>query len=164
GITRKRCRNPRCRMKLPEPTDNDHKAFCCRGCYEGFYRNRCRVCEADLRQAGARRRRYCRPPNRCAAEARKWAEKYAFGGLYLPHPVQREIGPRSAHSMGLQEAIKGDRPAARCLSSWAWHSADLEHELRDVDGTLLARIESNGGRHRLTYPRTRPILSWVDLA
>jgi hypothetical protein len=28
----------------------------------------------------------------------------------------------------------------------------------------LARLESNAGRHRLTYPRTVPILSWADLA
>jgi len=40
---------------------------------------------------------------------------------------------------------------------------DLEHELRDAAGTLLACLESNAGRHRLTYPRTRPILSCPDL-
>jgi len=40
GITRKRCRNPRCRLKLKGPTDNDHKAFCCRGCYEGLWGHR----------------------------------------------------------------------------------------------------------------------------
>jgi hypothetical protein len=37
GITRKRCRNPRCRMKLPTPVDNHHHAFCTRGCYESFF-------------------------------------------------------------------------------------------------------------------------------
>jgi hypothetical protein len=26
----------------------------------------------------------------------------------------------------------------------------------------LARLEHNGGRYRLTYPRTVPILSWRD--
>jgi hypothetical protein len=30
-------------------------------------------------------------------------------------------------------------------------------------GTLLARLASNAGRHRLTHPRTRPVLSWPDL-
>jgi len=30
GKLRHRCRNPRCRMKLREPTDNLRSAFCCR--------------------------------------------------------------------------------------------------------------------------------------
>ena len=34
GELRHRCRNPRCRMKLPTPIDNLHRAFCTRGCYE----------------------------------------------------------------------------------------------------------------------------------
>src|SRR6516165_378523 len=82
GITRKRCRNLRCRSKLPTPVENPHRAFCTRGCYESFYRNRCRVCERDLRKTGKpgdEGRRYCRPPNRCASEARKWPGKYGFG-------------------------------------------------------------------------------------
>jgi hypothetical protein len=39
-----RCREPKCRGALPAPTDNLRRAFCCRGCYERFYRTRCRVC------------------------------------------------------------------------------------------------------------------------
>src|SRR5262249_3435070 len=116
GITRKRCRNPRCRMKLPTPVENEHHAFCTRGCFEGFYRNRCRVCEADLRKTGKRgdeQRRYCRPPNRCAAEAQKWPEKYAFSMLPLPHPAQRGNSVRNAHSTGSETAITGDRPSHR---------------------------------------------------
>jgi hypothetical protein len=35
---------------------------------------------------------------------------------------------------------------------------------RDADGALLARIESNAGRHRLTHPRARPVFSWPILA
>ena len=166
-ITRKRCRNPRCRMKLPAPTDNEHHAFCTRGCYEGFYRSRCRVCEADLRKTGKRgdaNRRFCRPPNRCAAEAQKWPEKYAFGMLPLSPPVQRGNNVRNAHFTASETAFTGERPSARCLRSWSWHSDDVEHELRAADGALLARLESNAGRHRLTFPRTFPILSWGNLA
>ena len=47
---RYRCRNPRCRCKLPEPTANLHEAFCCRGCYDSFHLHRCRVCEARIEQ------------------------------------------------------------------------------------------------------------------
>jgi hypothetical protein len=76
---RHRCRNLRCRMKLPAPVENEHQAFCARGCFDSFYFNRCRVCEQDLRHKGKRGQRlYCRPPNKCAAEARKWPDKYAF--------------------------------------------------------------------------------------
>ncbi len=42
------CRNSRCRTKLREPVENEHAAFCCRGCFEQFYRSRCAVCERDL--------------------------------------------------------------------------------------------------------------------
>ena len=158
GIARKRCRNPRCRSKLPTPVENEHHAFCTRGCYESFYRTRCRVCETDLRKTGKRgdeNRRYCRPPNRCASEARKWPEKYGFGARPLLPYID---------STGLKIGIKADRPRHRTLRSWSWHSDDLEYELRDAAGTLLARIESNAGRHRLTHPRTWPILSWPDMA
>src|SRR5262249_8121031 len=83
-----RCRNPRCRLKLPAPVENEHHAFCTRGCYESFYRNRCRVCERDLRKTGKRGdagRLYCRPPANCRREAEKWPEKYA-GGLWAGFP------------------------------------------------------------------------------
>src|SRR5262249_19391893 len=33
------CRNPRCRSRLPEPVENEHRAFCTRDCHENFYRN-----------------------------------------------------------------------------------------------------------------------------
>jgi hypothetical protein len=48
------------------------------------------------------------------------------------------------------------------LRHWSWQLND-EHELRDSTGTLIARLESNAGRHRLTYPCTFPILSSVNL-
>jgi hypothetical protein len=74
--------------------------------------------------------------------------------------TQRGNNVRNAHSTGPETALTSDRPSARCLRSWAWHSDGPEHDLRDANGTLLACLESNAGRHRLTYPRTRPILSW----
>ena len=53
---RKRCRNLRCRSKLPAPTDNDRAAFCCRGCFDQFHRSRCVVCgEAFQRKTAAQR-------------------------------------------------------------------------------------------------------------
>jgi hypothetical protein len=97
------CRNLRCRSRLPEPVENERRAFCTRGCYESFYRMRCRVCETDLRKTGKRgdeNRRYCRPPNRCAAEAQKWPEKYSFGAPPVPYPAFPTNNVRSARSDG----------------------------------------------------------------
>jgi hypothetical protein len=159
---RKHCRNPHCRQKLEYPTDNDHHAFCCRGCFNSFYLNRCRVCERPLRDKRGGRR-YCRAPNKCRREAAKWPQKYEF----QPAPVLMDVctlsESRSADKMGLKSGLKPERPRHRALRQWSWHSNELEHELRDSTGTLIARLESNAGRHRLTYPRTFPILSSVKL-
>ena len=65
--------------------------------------------------------------------------------------------------MGLKSVFKDDRPRHGGLRRWSWHSDGLEHELRDADGKLLARIESNAGRHRLTHPRATTIQSWANL-
>jgi hypothetical protein len=148
ALGRKRCRNPRCRQKLPRPTDNDHHAFCCRGCHARFYFNRCRVCEAPLRDKRGGRL-YCRPPNKCRAEAQKWPHVYELRSAPVPQAVCTPSESRSAHSTGLKIGIKADRPRHRALRHWSWHSND-EHELRDSStGTLIARLESNAGRHRL---------------
>jgi hypothetical protein len=54
--TGKRCRNPKCRMKLPEPVINEREAFCCRGCYQSFYLHRCIVCEKPIERTTANRK------------------------------------------------------------------------------------------------------------
>jgi hypothetical protein len=72
---RHQCRNPKCRTKLKAPVGNEHKAFCCRGCFESFYRTKCIVCERDISTdpvTGAQRKRvgqrkFCR--RKCKAEA-----------------------------------------------------------------------------------------------
>jgi hypothetical protein len=97
---RKRCRNLHCRMKLPAPVDNEHQAFCCRGCYKSFYLNRCRVCEADLRKRAKRgdaHRLYCRLPKNCRGEAQKWPEKYAYGLRAGFYDDQRQKCPFHGH-------------------------------------------------------------------
>ena len=44
------CRNPHCRSRLPAPVENEHHAFCTRGCHTVFYRSRCLVCEEPMRR------------------------------------------------------------------------------------------------------------------
>jgi hypothetical protein len=108
------CRNPRCRMKLETPVENRHRAFCCHGCAENFYRSKCRVCERDITvdpMTGARRsssqgRKFC--GRRCKAEAAKYPLIFAWE---LPTPTKPSARSRSAHSTGLKTRLASDRPA-----------------------------------------------------
>jgi hypothetical protein len=159
---RHRCRNPKCRTNLPAPVESKHRAFCVRGCYERFYRNRCRVCERDLRKKAGKDagRRYCRPPNKCRLDAAKWPGRYE----YAPRATCTTRPSRSAHFTGLKTGLGADLyPSFHCLRHWRWTAeVDLELELHDGAGGLLARLEHNGGRYRLTYPKTIPVMSWPD--
>jgi hypothetical protein len=167
---RHRCRNPRCRMKLPEPVENHHRAFCTRGCFESFYLKRCRVCERDLRKQqgklGDANRLYCRPPSQCAAEARKWPEKYTFRASPLPHPAFHTTRVRNADSTGLKSGFEGDRPPFKCLTDWWWGGDpdNGDHSLYDKDGLTIARIMlEHDGRYHLRTPVTQPRMAWSDL-
>jgi hypothetical protein len=162
---RHRCRNQHCRLKLPVPVENEHHAFCCRGCYDRFHHTRCRVCEADLRKQGRRGdagRLYCRPPKNCRSEAQRWPEKYDYG-LRADFPT---TNVRSAHSTGLKSAIRDDRPPFRCLAHW-WWGGDPEngdHSLYDKDGLTIARfVLEVDGRYHLRTPVAHPHMSWTDL-
>jgi hypothetical protein len=157
------CRNPRCRSKLPAPVENDHHAFCCRGCHSSFYWSRCLVCEEPIRRK-SERQRFGSGHKICEQEYRRFPRVYDLPTREpIANTVQRATGSRSAHSTGLKIGLEGERPRHRALRHWSWHSDGHEHELRDADGTLLARIESNAGRNRLTHLRTIPTLSWPDL-
>ena len=161
---RHHCRNPRCRMKLKEPVENQHHAFCTRGCYESFYLRRCLVCEDQMRRRRSNQR-IKSGHGKCASEYRRFPRVFDYLVTQDGQsPDCAHEGLRSAHSTGLKIGLRTERPRHRALRQWSWHSDELEHELRDAAGTLLGRVESNGGRHRLTYPVTFPIMSWADLA
>jgi hypothetical protein len=162
---RHRCRNPCCRSKLPAPVENEHRAFCTRGCYESFYRSRCRVCERDLRKDGKRGdagRVYCRPPAGCRREAKRWPEKYGRAPwVGFPQTKQRNVD-----STGLKIGIAGDRPPFRCLAPlrWGGDPDHGDHSLHDKDGLTIARVVLEGdGRYHLRSPATRPRMSWPGL-
>jgi hypothetical protein len=161
---RSRCRNPRCRLKRAAPTENDHHAFCTRTCHESFYRNRCRVCERDLRKTGKRGdagRRYCRPPATCKQQAEKWPEKYGDGQF----PVFPATKLRSADSTGTRFGIAGHPPTHRCLRDWWWGDPGIgDCSLYDKDGLTIARIVlQDDGRWHLRSPVSIPRMSWPDL-
>jgi hypothetical protein len=71
---RHRCRNPKCRMKLPAPVSNPREAFCCPGCHKSFYLHRCLVCECPI---GRKRedQKICRK-SKCRSA---WRARQGFG-------------------------------------------------------------------------------------
>jgi hypothetical protein len=159
--TRHYCRNPHCRSKLKTPVENEHKAFCCKGCFESFYLNRCRVCERDLRKQGrGSTRLYCRPPEKCRLEASKWPDKYQWLPQY-PNPTS---DPSCADSTGIKFGLSGRRPSAYSLRHWWWcDPVDGDLSLYDEEGLTIARLVLEGGSYRLRTPVTWPRLSWPDL-
>jgi hypothetical protein len=72
---RHRCRNLKCRMKLPAAVSNEREAFCCRTCYEIFYWRRCRVCECNIEQPKRGQRIICKK----ATCRNAWKAKSGFG-------------------------------------------------------------------------------------
>jgi len=157
---RHRCRNPRCRMKLPAPVENEHHAFCTSGCHASFYRSRCLVCEEPMRRKNERQR-FGSGHRACQAEYRRFPHVFERPRhSQLPQAILITRPSRNAHFTGLKTRV---RATHRCLREWFWtDEVDCDLELRDQAGQALARLEHNRGRYRLTRPYTFPILSWPD--
>jgi hypothetical protein len=161
---RHRCRNPKCRTKLKEPVGNEHKAFCCRGCFENFYRTKCIVCERDIGTdplTGEKRKRHSKRKfcgRTCRAEAKHFPHAYAW--VLLP-PVRSTINSRSAHSTGLKFGLMGE---PLCLRTWWWWWGDGsgDYSLYDRDGLTIARVvQLDDSRYYLRTPIVISQQSWV---
>jgi hypothetical protein len=74
GQLRHHCRNPRCGGKLQRPTNNRLDAFCCRGCFDSYYRSRCLVCEQPFRRK-TERRQVCNR-SKCRHEFQRHRERF----------------------------------------------------------------------------------------
>jgi hypothetical protein len=162
---RSRCRNPHCRLKLPYPVENKHHAFCCRGCFESFYLNRCRVCE-DPMQRKREGQKFKSGHKTCEVEYRRFPRVYDYNpDSPLPPYTNSDESLGSADSTGLKSAHEGDRPPFRCLAHW-WWGGDPEngdHSLYDAEGLTVARIVLAGGRYHLRSPLAWLRQSWSDL-
>lgn len=126
GSERVRCRNAKCRSKLPIPTSNDHKAFCTPYCYDQFYHWRCKVCEETILK-GRRRKQpdHCRA-KQCRKEFRRYPEAFSY-----PYSPTCNYDPRSAHFTGVKSAIDTGVPAlfgSTPMRSWHWDDTIVEHE------------------------------------
>jgi hypothetical protein len=104
---RVRCRNQRCRSKLPVPTANEHKAFCTPYCYSQFYSWKCKVCENPI-QKGRRRKvtDHCHD-RRCRRDFRRYPDAFSYHRSHISN-----YGSRSAHFTGVKSALKSDRAPA----------------------------------------------------
>jgi hypothetical protein len=154
------CRHDR--TKLTEPTENLRRAFCCRGCFNSFYRSRCRVCGQPFRRK-TEWQKTC-VAQKCKAEIRRfplaysWPEKRGKG----KSPSNDGRPPSNAHSTGIKFGLKGNPPPARCLREWWWgNPVDGDLSLYNQDDLTVVRV-LEGGRYWLAYPHTTPTLSWPD--
>lgn len=75
---RHRCRNQKCRMKLRPPVENEHHAFCTRGCHGSFYLKRCLVCERGIEKSPRGQHRLICKRAKCMAALRTTPNRYKW--------------------------------------------------------------------------------------
>jgi hypothetical protein len=105
---RHRCRNPRCRTKLPAPVESTRDAFCCRGCHAAYYRNRCLACEREMPR-NAEHQKVCYRADCKAAWRRKTIVSRFVGQTTTPvsTPLENPIKP------GVKIGLKGGSDPGR---------------------------------------------------
>ena len=149
---RVRCRNQRCRCKLPIPTENDHKAFCSPYCYDQFYQWRCKVCQEPILK-GRRRKSpdHCHA-ERCRKDFRRYHEAFSY-----PHSPTCNYDPKSAH---FTEAFF----AIRRVPGWHWDATICvdEHWLY-AHGRVVAIVCCAEGDWKIRYPATFPVQTATTL-
>src|SRR5438067_1891833 len=114
---RHRCRNPHCRGKLKEPTDNARRAFCTQTCHAVFYRSRCVVCEEKFRRKNEKQHVCGRYD--CKKELRRFPNAYV---LLSTRGSANVIGPaKKADKSGLKTCTKS-------LPGWQWVKLPGAHD------------------------------------
>ena len=122
------CRNARCRSKLVAPVENLHRAFCCRGCFEQFYRTRCLVCETPKHH---QRRLLC-GHIKCRREKSRFPHLFVWSAPTLAETAKpiAEVPVLSALKW-LSGALRG----------FAWEQTDCDtYTLHHRDGTARAVV------------------------
>jgi hypothetical protein len=106
---RHRCRNPRCRCKLPIPTDSPRNAFCTRTCFTGYFRSRCLVCERPMERR-QENQATCSRPKCKAALRRDRAHFFGKWGVGSGTPEEAEQALRNPIKSGIKTAHETCRP------------------------------------------------------
>jgi hypothetical protein len=140
---RHRCRY--CRSNLPGPVDNEHYAFCKRGCFSSFYLKRCRVCEEPIHLAQHRRgpkRILCRK-NDCRLEYRRRPDLYNWSARISPEePKLREntvpgrakgYHPTASGKISSEVPVKWAFKSGTKRGGWRWEVSYKRWQVRRDD-------------------------------
>ena len=152
------CRNRHCRAKLKTPTDNLHRAFCVRGCYQQFYRNRCVVCEKEL-PPGRSDRRFCRKPS-CRNQYRRNPVLFDFGEPKTGHSTgPADLALKSPIKSGAFCGLEPDRPwriaAGPKISASNYHCATVPLDPERAKRTAAAN-DQDRIRSEIAWNERRP--------
>jgi hypothetical protein len=121
---RYRCRNPQCRAMLPAPVTNAREAFCSRGCHTGFYRTRCRICEAPIEQPARGTRLIC-DKAKCK---NAWRARAGLDPGRYPTSITAKSFPERPINQGSKVGIDDDRALSwRVVAAGAPISANQFH-------------------------------------
>jgi hypothetical protein len=155
-VSRYRCRNPHCRMKLKAPVANPHKAFCTPGCYSSFYLKRCVVCEKE-KPAGSTARRMLCPRPKCRSRYHQNGGIYSF--LALVDTVRAPNAVRNIDKTGTFSRDVNDRPwrivaAGSAVSANVYYCASLPIDPDTARRTAAAN----------DWSRIRQEISWSKRA
>jgi hypothetical protein len=141
---RHRCRNPKCRMKLSEPADNEHHAFCTPGCHTSFYRRRCLVCEKALPE-GPANRKTCKNAE-CRSSYRRFPHAYDFprGAFKEAKSVKPTPGAGFVERPSKTSIKPGVFWRDKTGRGWRWEQLGDELWLFDRDEDVQARLVPDG--------------------
>lgn len=156
------CRNRRCGMKLPQITQLDSRAFCCRGCHDSFYLHRCLVCETAVPES----RKLCRKA-KCKAAYGKFGHLYDWPKSTIMGDSARtaEIAAKHPDSIEAKPHASHDRTSPSRVRGWQWRRMltadgddreDDDWELFDRHDVMVARVRQEGASYWLARPKMRP--------
>jgi hypothetical protein len=150
------CRAPRCRTRVNQWRDNPSARFCCRGCFDQYFRQRCIVCERDMVRK-TEQQLLC-GKRKCAAELRTWPERYRpfDKGHYAK---SKGIIPDAPSAPQEAPENQGFLSPPWAPQTWYWRrlpGADEDWQLFNRDQRLLARIRQEGSGWWVAYPRCHP--------
>ena len=158
---RHRCRQ--CRSKLAVPVENQHQAFCTKGCHSSFYLRRCLICELPLKKKTVRRevcsRRDCQ--NAFRGNRDRFRYKLGLGTSIVTN------GSESPIQSGIKIAHAADRPWRQItgpeLSANAFHCAMVgADEAVEAACRINSRHWREAGRGRSLAGLIRRSICLVD--
>lgn len=122
---RHRCRNLHCRSKLPEPVENERRAFCAKGCFTSYYRHRCVVCERPFKRKRENQHVCSRPSCKPAF----WGNRGQFDPSGYLDGQSVKGSSKTSTTTGIKSGIAGEKPwrfvAGPELSLSAIHCATM---------------------------------------